>query len=336
MATTRLSDAIIPEIFWDYTAVDSPEKTAFYESGIVVRNDILDQKASMKGDKVTLPFWNDLDQTNEPNISTDNPASTATPDKITSGNQAAYSAFLNQGWSSADLVSELAGSDPMDRIRARVDRYWTRQWQRRLIASAKGVLADNEANDGSDMVHSVAVEDTAAQTPDTKFTRQNFTAAAFTLGDMFDSMGILALHSAVYNVMVDNEDIDFIRDSQGNLTIPTFLGHRVVVDDSMPARAGTTSGIVYTSMLFGAGAYGYGDGEARVPVEVEREAAQGDGGGIETLWTRKTWMLHPFGFEQATAPANTYTYTIAELEAAATWNRVVERKNVPVAYLVTN
>jgi hypothetical protein len=124
-------------------------------------------------------------------------------------------------------------------------------------------------------------------------------------------------------------------DSQGNLTIPTYMGLRVVVDDGMTVTAGTTSGFKYTSVIFGAGAFGYGVGSPDVPVEVEREAAQGEGGGIETLWIRNTWVLHPFGFQNTGTPASV-SFTLAELAGAARWDRVIERKNIPMAFLITN
>jgi hypothetical protein len=36
MASTQLSDVIIPAIYADYTAVNGPEKTAYFESGVIV------------------------------------------------------------------------------------------------------------------------------------------------------------------------------------------------------------------------------------------------------------------------------------------------------------
>jgi hypothetical protein len=334
MATTQLADVIIPEVYSDYEAVNSPEKTAFFQSGVVTSNALLNQKANSGGDAVNIPFWKDLDATAAPNESTDDPTDIAAPGKLTAGKQVAYNAYLNNGWSASDLAGELAGSDPMARIKDRVEAYWARQWQRRIIGAVNGVIADNEDNHSSDMINDVSVEIVGSQTADTRFTRANFVDAAFTLGDSFANMGVIAMHSAVYKTLVNLEDITFIKDSIGNLTIPTYQGHRVVVDDGMPSRAGDTSGVVYTSVLFGAGAFGYGAGSPRVPVEVEREAAQGEGGGIETIWTRKTYLLHPFGYAQ-TAPA-AVTHTPTELATAATWTRVVDRKNIPMAFLITN
>lgn len=336
MATTQLSDIIDVTIFQDLPSVNSPELTAFFESGAVVRSPLLDSLALGAGKKAELPYWNDIDETIEANMSSDDPAAIASAQKITQGEQETRKAFLNKGLSASDLATELAqGENAMQHIRNRTDKYWTRQWQRRLIASCDGILADNIANDSGDMVHDVASESIAGQTASTKWSRENFTSAAFTLGDAFNNTGAMAVHSAVYKQMVDADDIDFIPDSQGSMTIPTFMGKRVIVDDGMTVTAGSTDGFKYTTVLFGEGAFGYGKGMPEYPVEVEREASQGNGGGIGTLWTRETFLLHPLGFKSTGTPAAD-SFTLAELKLATSWDRVVDRKLVPLAFLVCN
>ena len=336
MATVQLADIIDVKVFQDLPAVNSPEKTAFYQSGIVTRSSLFDTLATSAGKTAELPFWKDIDETVAPNLSTDNPGTLASPSKIVQGEQISRKAFLNKGLSASDLASELAmGPRAMEHIRNRVDTYWTRQWQRRLIASCNGVLADNVANNASDMVVNVAVESTGAQTASTKFNRDSFTDAVYTMGDAADSLRAIGVHSRVMQQMVKNDDIVYIPDSQGQLTIPTYMGLRVIVDDSMTVIAGSTSGFKYVSVLFGEGAFAYGDGAPIVPVEVERQEAQGNGAGVETLWTRKTWILHPAGYQNTGTPAS-FSFTPAELALDATWSRVVERKNVPLSFLITN
>ena len=334
MSTVRLSDVIIPKVYESYQEVNSVEKTAIFQSGIITRNAMLDQKANSGGNILNIPFWNDLGN-DEPNLSNDDPSSLATPLKLTSGEQIARIAYLNQSWSATDLAGELAGSDPMTRIAGRTGAYWQRQFQKRIVNTAYGIYLDNVANDSGDMRYNIASESIAGQSGATKFNRTAFVEAAMTLGDAFDNLGAIVVHSSVYKTMINNNDIDFIQDSDGTLKIPTYLGHTVIVDDGSTVVAGTTDGLKYVSILFGAGMFGYGEGSAKVPVEVERQALQGNGAGVETLIERKTWLVHPSGFAVGTAPSGV-SYTNAELATATTWNRLVPRKSVPLAYLVTN
>ncbi|WP_444901243.1 major capsid protein [Microbulbifer sp. SSSA007] len=333
---TQLSDVVIPEVYSDYQAENGPEKTVFFQSGVAVRNAMLDQKANSGGDTLNVPFWRDLDASVEPNYSSDNPAQKASPQKVVAGKQVARMAYINQGYSSADLSGEIAGSDPMQRVRNRFGTYWMRQWQRRVIPVLNGILADNIANDDADMVEDIAIEDGNNAGASNVFSRTAFTGAAFTLGDRFESTSAIGVHSMVYKRMVDNDDVEFVPDSKGDLTIPTFLGRRVILDDGMPVILGGTSGFKYTSVLFGAGALGYGEGQAKTPVELERAANEGNGGGVETLWERKSWLIHPFGFKWLEASVSGVSPTWAELAMPSNWDRVVDRKNVPLAFLITN
>jgi len=341
MATVRIVDAIIPEVYTSYTAVDTPELTAFYQSGVIVRDALLDEKANSGGLEVNIPFWNDIDPDDEPNYSTDDPAVLGVPDKIDSGVMSARTAQMNKSFQAADLVSELAGSNPMQRIRNRFGTYWTRHWQRRLVACCVGVAAANVANNSGDMVVNIAIEDGNAATSANVFSRAAFTNAAFTLGDHVDSIRAIAVHSMVYKRMTDNDDIEFIPDSAGKLTVPVYMGRPVIVDDSMPVAAGSTSGFKYTSVLFGTAAIGFGTGSPLVPVETDRISQGGNGGGVETLIERKTWLIHPGGhkWNEPISPSvlsGGQSPNLADLRTAARWTRVVPRKNLSLAFLITN
>jgi len=340
MATTQITDVYVPEVYASYTAVNGPEKTAFFDAGVAVTNPALATMFSEGGRIGELPFWKDLDASDEPNYGTDDPADVAVPAKIATGIQVARMASLNQGYSSADLTGELAGADPMQQVRNRFGTYWMRQWQRRTICSLQGVIADNIANDAGDMVNSIAGATNADVGAGTLFSRAAFTTAAFTSGDHFDDYVAVAVHSVVYKRMVDNDDIEFIPDSQGVMAA-SFMGRRIIVDDGLPftAAAGAGGGVAaarYTSFLFGSGLIGYGERSPKVPVELEREAAQGNGAGVETLWERKAWVIHPFGTAFTSTTLTDGNATWAQLRLAANWNRVVERKNVPFAAIVSN
>jgi hypothetical protein len=114
--------------------------------------------------------------------------------------------------------------------------------------------------------------------------------------------------------------IDFIPDARGEVSIPTYLGKQVVVDDGAPVSAGN-----YTTYLFGPGAIGYSEGTPLVPSETDRNPLIG--GGEEYLVSRRHFVLHPRGIAWIGSSA-AETPTNVELATANKYDRVWEKKNV--------
>ena len=339
MPRTTLSDVWVPETFGSYQVSDPIRQSAFVSSGIMAANSELNSLADNGGYITTLPFWNPIDSSLEPNYSNDVYTDIAEPQKITASEQIARISDLNEGWSSADLVASLAGRDPLRQIATQVDGYWVEQLQRRLIATAVGVYNENVTNGASDMIVDRSSVDMTV-TDANLFGATAIVAASLTLGDKMRKLSGMAMHSVVYAHMVENDMIQFEKDSTGTLDIPTYLGKTVIVDDGMPVIGGdgTTVAFKYLTVLFGPGAFGYGRGTPKVPFEYERDPARANGGGFETLWVRKRWVIHPLGykFNSTTITGPGYSPTWADLKLAANWTRVLNRKNVPMAFLVTN
>lgn len=338
MATVQLSDIIDIVVFRDLPAENEPISLAFFESGIIARSPLFDELANSPGRTAELPYWNDISSSSEPNYSSDQ-AVDAAPDKTDQEEQISRKAHLNNGWSAMDLSRELGfGTDAMQHIRNRVDAFWMKQWQKRLVNTSIGVFNNNVANDSGDMVHDIAIENGDAATSSEKVSHDAIVEAVFTMGDRFDDVTALAVHSVVYKNMVKQNLISFIQPSTNSLQIPTYLGKRVVISDEVPKIAGSSSGFKYLTCIWGPAAFGYGEGTPTVATEVYRDPHTGHGGGEEQLWDRKTWLIHPFGHTNAgaTATANANQQSLADLTAADNWTRTLERKNVPFAYLVTN
>lgn len=330
----RLSDAYVHDVYGSYGSLDSVNTNKFVASGIIARSSMLDGIAKGGGKLVTVPFWKDIDPTAEPNYSNDDPADLATAKKIGSGTQTARKSWLNYGLADMDLVQELAGSSPMEHIKSRFNNWWNIKFQDRLIAQVQGVLADNIANDSGDMVIDISANSGDAAL----FSSDTFIDAAYTLGDRAEGIRAIAVHSMIMARMVKNDDIVYVADSAGKLSIPTYKGRTVIVDDTMPVSSGT-----YTSVLFGTGAFGfggadgscfaYGEGVPRVASEIYRTPQAGHGGGMEEIWERKTWLMHPLGFDWIEGTLAEFSPTLADLRLAAHWDRKVPRKNVPMAFI---
>lgn len=335
MATVRLSDAVEPTIFNNYMSVNTTQKSAFYGAG-VFRNDAdLASKLAGGGRTFNVPFWRDLDDS-EPDAASDDPNSYATPSKLSSGTDIARRIIWTKGWSTARLVAELAGSDPMKRIGERVGAYWGRRMDDAAIAMLRGVFADNITNDGGDMVVDISSDSASAITAAERISAGAVMDAAQTMGDLKSELSLLVMHSVVNTRLAKNDLITFRPDSSGRLTIPTYLGFDVLVSDKVPAIAGTNR-IRYWNFLIGRNALGWAESPVDKPVEVESEPSAADGMGTETLWTRRQFAMNIYGVKWTDASVGGDFPTLAELRLAANYDRIYsERKQIPIALLITN
>ena len=336
----RLSDAFVPSIYGSYTALNNPENSAFVQSGIIAINPLMSGMIGGAAKEFTVPFWQDIDPNMEPEYSNDDPNDIAVPKKIGSGTMRARKAWVNQSFGEMDLVPELAGSDPLQHIKNRFGTYWQRQKERRLIATCVGVLNDNLANDAGDMVKDISAEVGALAS----FNSDVFIDASYTMGDQVQKIKAIGIHSAIAARLDKNNEIETIRDSDGQILLRTYKGRAVIVDDGLPV-SGVGAARVFTSVLFGAGAIGFagveghafamGEGVPKVPAWVERKEQAGSGGGQEVIGERHTWLIHPFGYDwvESGAALVEFSPTLADLRLASHWNRVVDRKNVPLAFI---
>lgn len=336
---TSIADVIVPKIFADYVQQQTTEKSRVIASGAMVVDAALSALLAGGGSTFNSPSWKDLDN-DDPNASTDNSASASTPKKIGTSEEVQVRMSRNQSWSSMDMAAELAGDDPMAAIGAKVSGYWTRQQQRHFIATIKGVFADNAAAPSgsehviNDMTYNIS--GSSFQNGVTNFSAEAFIDATATMGDSSDMLSLVCMHSIVYHRAKKNNLIDFIPDSTNSAaaSIPTFLGHRVIVDDSLPFTGG-----VYDTWIFGAGSVRAGVWSPPNAVEVDRVPSAGDGGGQDVLYSRVGWIIHPVGYKYAGTYATggpTTAATANNLAAAGSWQRVFpERKQIKIARLIT-
>ena len=336
MAVTRLSDVIVPSVFVPYMLKETTTKTAIFQSGILRQDAMFATFLSGGGQTVNVPFWQDLSDTTTANISSDDPAVAAVPDKIVAAADIAIRNNRNKSWSEADLVSELAGDDPMKRIASRVAALWGREFQRYIVSVLRGVIASNVANNAGDMVVTIGTDATGAPVAAEKVSANAILDTAQTMGDNSDVLDTIIMHSIVYTNLAKQNLIDFIPDSEGKVRFPTYLGYQVIKDDGCPVVAGTNRPMYWT-FLVGKNALGWAEVPPEVPVETFRHPEQGNGAGVEELWTRRQFTCHPYGIKFTSASLAGRSPTDTELRTATNWTRVYpERKQVPIAVLQTN
>jgi hypothetical protein len=328
MAKTMIADIIIPNVFEQYALERTAAKSAFVQSGIVELNPQFDQLAAGGGKTVDMPFWQDITPARQ--ILADN--ATLAVNKITASKDVAIINNDAQAWGANDLAGALAGSDPLNALLELVGAYWSRTDQAYVISVLKGLFGTGGTLATTHKL-AIGVEATGSYSASTKLNGDTFVDATVKLGDCSDNLTALAVHSAVEASLRKLDLIDYLPDSEGKMTIKVFQGRRVIIDDSIPVRAGTTSGYVYTSYLFGPGCFARGNASLNEPVE-------GGNGTKAVEWSRvaldsdtnfinrRRYLLHPRGVKFNSASLAGTSPTNAELETVGNWTRVFEAKNV--------
>lgn len=237
MAVTKIADVIIPQVFNPYVVNRTMELSAIFSSGIVQRTTEFDRLASSGAKTINMPYWTDLTGTDE--VLTDTGA--LTPGKIGTDQDVVTILRRGKAWGANDLAANLAGDDPMRVIGDLVAGYWARRYQATLISVLKGVFAS--ASMASNKLDISGLTGGAE-----KISASSFIDAVQLLGDAKDQLTAVIMHSAVEAALAKQNLIQYIQPSTASPQVPTYLGKRVIVDDSCPASGG-----IYTTYIFGAG-----------------------------------------------------------------------------------
>jgi len=310
---TIITDVIVPSVFNPYVVERTAELSAFYQSGIIARSEQLDTLARAGGKLINMPYWEDLDGPDE--VLDDETALTV--GKISASKDVAALLARGRAWSVNDLAKALSGDDPMKAIGDLVALYWARRFQSVLISTLAGIFGDSATEmDGN--IHDISAEGTAATRSIAAGTTVD---ALYKLGDANQRLTGFAMHSATVAKLTKDDLIETIPGSEGKPTIKYFLSKPVIEDDGLPVANG-----VYTTYIFGQGAFGWGEGAAPVPTEMDRDSLAGD----DILINRRHFILHPRGVAFLNVSVDGATPSNTELANYRNWKRVYESKNVRI------
>lgn len=310
MAVPSLKDYVEPEVFNQYVIHKTNKLSMLTQCGIIQPSAELDALASSGGRLINMPYWEDLSGEDQV-ITYDSPV---THTRIKAGQDVATILMRENSWESPDMQGILAGSDPATAIADRVSTYWARRRQATLISILKGVFA---SEDMADNIYEYTIFDKTNAA-------QEILTAAYQLGDaQLKITGILcnskdALMIDLQNMMSNNASY-FSSFNTQDMTV----GRRIIVDDTLD------EGVMY---LFGEGAIGLGNGKSNlVQTEVHRDPSRG--AGIEVLYNRQSFILHPRGVMFTNASVAGLTPSNEELEMSTNWQRVYEPKDIRIVQM---
>lgn len=333
MAITQITDVILPDFFTPYVIERTAQKSKLVGSGIISIDPEFTELVSKGGKLIDMPFWQDL--SGDSQVPTDD-GSELTTKKIAASQDQSRRQIREDAWAVHGLAKILSGDDPMGAIVELVSEYWVRDEQKILIASLKGVFAAASMSSSILQIHQTSGSVTSAHT----LNGVTFQDGLQLFGDRKELLTGVAMHSAVETWLKKLDLIDYLKDSEGGKDIPTYMGRRVIVDDTMPTQ--TVDGrTVYDTILFGQGAFALGNDTTPRPitggfgdwyVEVSRKALADQ----SYLINRKQFILHPRGVKWNESSVAGIAPTNAELETAANWTRVYEQRNVRLALIRHN
>jgi hypothetical protein len=328
LAKTKIEDVIVvADTMTPYMVQRSTENNRLYASGLVTNDAELDSVAEGTALTVRMPYWNDL--TGESEGLSDTTA--LTPDKIGAEEDVAVKHYRGKAWAANELVKYFAGSDPVRAIYDRVADFWARDMQNViLIPTLNGLFA---AGGALATTHQLDITHATTPTEANRIGQDAIIDAAGLLGDRWDSIVAMAMHSTALRVLQKLALIEFVSLGDQNLQVPFFLGREIIVDDKIAAVSGAGATAKYPIYLFGRGAFGLGN--ATIPAEEAFETDRDSLAGDDILISRRHFILHPRGVKWI----GTYsgqTPSKADLATPANWSKVYDDKNIRIVRLLVN
>ena len=334
MATLR-SDVIVPEVFTAYVDEAVTTRSAFLNSGVIQPLAILN--ATEGGDYVNVPSWS-ANLSGDAEVLSD--STSLIPGKIAGEKQICPVLHRGRAWEVRTLAALAAGDDPMAAIGRKVAEYISYQQQKDVYSILKGVFGPLTSNT-TGALKSLAIDSNATASV---LSPGKVAEARAALGDQGEKLSVIAMHSKVYYDLVERKAIDYVTAAEarqtaaanmdgafagsvvnayGEVTVPTYMGLRVIVSDDA-----NNDGTNYASYLFTPGAMAAGT-QSGLVTETDRDIlALSD--AMSVHWHN---LYHPLGMSYTAGGVNPSRTT---LETAGNWTQVYETKNLGIVSIVSN
>lgn len=306
---TKIADVIQPELFTQYVIDRTTEKSEIMNAGVIVNDPQLNQLVTGGGTVLTMPMWNDLD--GESQVLSDGADITA--DKITSKKELATVLIRGKAWAAHDLAGALAGDDPMGAIVNLVSDWWVRDEKKQIMSILKGVFLCSAMND-----HVLNVTEKG----DGLISADVVLDAKQLLGDAADQLTMIYMNSATFTQLQKQNMIQYIPAAESRISLPTYLGYRVIMDDTITA----TTDLTYTYLLSaGAIRRGIGVPVSMVSTETDRDSLA----STDYLINRQAKVLHPRGMSwKGSGSITGPTPSNTELATGTNWERSADAKKI--------
>ena len=326
-----------PDVFTDYIQEVDPVHTSIINSGVLRVSPEISAVLTDKNNVFTVPNYAPLTgEAKNYDGETDN-----TPVEVSAKKQTGMAFRRMAAWKDQDFTRELTGADPLGDVARKVAYYQQKNNQKDLLSIVDGVLSvDAMSSHVKDITASKGSSSTATPTAENRLSADTFLdAAQEALGDNFDDLTMVAMHSRVYTNLLKLQLVNNIattpdaysRGVQFGLLLNKYL---VMVDDSLTTST-KDGAATYTTYLLGEGSIATAR-NVRIDrpnyVNYDPESK----GGVNKLYTKWGMAMHPLGMSLDVSKIAKNSPTRTELGTKANWTKVWDSKNIKLAKIVSN
>ena len=272
-----------------------------------------------------------------------------------------------KGWTERDFSEDVTGGVSfMDNVAAQVSDYKADLDQLTLTKILTGIFAMTGKEDKA-FVDEHTTDITGVTATDKDGNIKNVvqadtlnTAIQKAAGDNKSKFTMAIMHSTVATNLENLKLLKYMTQTDANgvereLTLATWNGRLVLIDDSMPTEDVPESGVKgqsdyaaaytkYTTFVLGDGAFDYEDIGAKVPYEMYRDPKKH--GGEDTLYMRQRKVIAPYGISFTRKSMAAKSPTDDELANGTNWELVnngkagsakktIKHKAIPIARIIS-
>lgn len=249
-----------------------------------------------------------------------------------------------KAWTEMDFAEDITGGAGfMDNVASQVSEYFDEVDQSTLLAILEGIYSmtgDENLVFVEEHTTDISEEGDGIITVST-LNRATQKAG----GDNKNKFKLAIMHSAIATTLENINLLAYLKqtDSQGiqrDLTLATWNGRTVIIDDDMPTMTGDDGDTLYVTYVLGEGAFAYENIGAKVPYEMDRNPAVK--GGQDTLYARQRKCFAPYGISYTKKSQVSLSPTDEELKMGENWALVsdgsgntINHKAIPIARIIS-
>jgi hypothetical protein len=330
LAVTNVGNLWSPDIWIRAAAEPVVGRLMLLNSGIVATSPALTEVATGGGTKANLPRFR------EPNVADEIQVASTGPTKNNITASTMVAPILNRvlALGTDALAGAVSDSDPIGYIGQVIGINRLRNREVTLLSTLRGFFHTAAAANSEDNFVEVVGNQTASHLIDSIMINKAVAALGENVATL--TQGAMVVHSTIHQALLNQDSIEFIRDSQGVIVMQTYKGIPLFINDLL-VRDGTTSGKVFESYVFARGSVGFGEKpQSNVIGDVASLTRDEDAHTNDVvLYDRTRVVMHPSGGIWGGTPSGN-SATNAELATGGNWTLAGDIRNTGIVRIRTN